>query len=279
MHPKPKIVENALVIYTDGSLYPKGRKGGYGLVFLYFDDVGEEHFITDHVPGGQIGTTNNRMELQAAIDAVKMAPDMDCFAGVNSVVIRTDSRYVSASYQKALGSWPQNKWRKYDGGRVENADLWKIFAREYRKVKKKVEIEWVKAHQKGKNKDKHNQAADRLAKESARGVLSIRTPGSSVRRKTSKKFTQKGSVRIEGQTMNIYIVQTEWMQVHKCWKYRYQVCSKDHPDYDCLDFLYADRAIQLRDGHYYEVTVNSDMANPEIVEKHRELEKEEIHGE
>ena len=279
MHPRPKIVENALVIYTDGSLYPQGRKGGYGLLFLYYDHVGEEHFITDHVPTGQIGTTNNRMELQAAIDAVKMAPDIDCFAGVNSVVIRTDSRYVSDNYRKALASWQKKKWRKYDGGRVENADLWKTFAREYRKVKKKIEIEWVKAHQKGKNKDKHNYAADKLAKESAKGGMSTKIQGSSVRRKTSKKFTQKGSVRITGQTMIIYIVQTDWMKVHKCWKYRYQVCSKDHPDYDCLDFLYADREIRLRDGHYYEVTVNSDMANPEIVEEHREVEKEEIVGE
>lgn len=276
MHPKPKIVENALVVYTDGSLYPKGRKGGYGLVFLYFDHVGDEHFITDHVPTGQIGTTNNRMELQAAIDAVKMAPDTDHFSTVNSVVIRTDSRYVSDNYHKALSSWPQNKWRKYDGGRVENADLWKTFTREYRKVKKKVEIEWVKAHQKGKNKDMHNDAADKLAKASAKGGMSTKIRGSSVRRKTSKKFTQKGSVRITGQTMIIYIVQTDWMKVHKCWKYRYQVCSKEHPDYDCLDFLYADREIRLRDGHYYEVTVNSDMANPEIVEEHREVEKEEI---
>ena len=59
-----KIVENALVIYTDGSLYPKGRKGGYGIVFLYFDDVGEEHFITSHEPIGIAGTTGNRMELE-----------------------------------------------------------------------------------------------------------------------------------------------------------------------------------------------------------------------
>lgn len=274
-----KIVENALVIYTDGSLYPKGRKGGYGIVFLYFDDVGEEHFITDHEPTGVTGTTNNRMELKAAIDALKMAPDTGCFAQVNSVVIRSDSRYVTDNYVKALGSWPKNKWRKRDGGRVENADLWKDFAREYRKIHKPVTIEWVKGHGKGRDKDQHNVAADKLAKASAKGGLTDKTYKSSVRRKTSKKFTQKGSVRIEGQTMIIYVVEVEWLKVHNCWKYRYQVASKDHPDFDCLDWLFAEKAIQLRDGHYYEVTVNADIANPEIVEKIHEVEKGEIEDE
>lgn len=278
MYPKPKIVENALVIYTDGSLQPKGRKGGYGIVFLYFDEVGDEHFITDFLPTGTVGTTNNRMELQAAIDALKHAPEMECFATVDSIVIRTDSRYVSDNYYKALSSWPQNKWRKADGGRVENADLWKDFAREYRKIRKTVRIEWVKAHQKGKDKDPHNEMADKLAKASAKGGLHDRKYKSSVRRKTSDKFTKKGNVRIEGQTMIIYVVEVEWLKVHKCWKYRYEVASTNHPDHGWLDWLFADREIRLRDGHYYEVTVNSDPANPEIVEEIREVEKDETDG-
>lgn len=272
----PRIVENALVVYTDGSLYPKGRKGGYGVLFLHFDDVGEEHFIADHVPFGVQGTTNNRMELRAAIDAVKMAPDMECFAAITRVVIRTDSRYVSDNYKRALGTWAQKKWRKLDGGRVENADLWKEFAREYRKIRKPVMIEWVKGHGKGRQKDRHNDAADKLAKTSATGAIKQWEYRSSVRRKTSKQHTKKGSVRIEGQTMIIRVVEVEWLKVHKCWKYRYEVKSKDHPDFDALDWLFAAKEIQLRDGHYYKVTVNIDPANPEIVELIREVEKDEI---
>lgn len=270
-----KIVENALVIYTDGSLYPKGRRGGYGMVFLYYDDVGDEHFITDHQSLGIAGTTGNRMELQAVIDALKQAPKMDHFDKANSVVIRTDSRYVSSNYTKALGSWPTSQWRKYDGGRVDNADLWKDFAREYRKIRKPIDIQKVKAHGKGHEKDPHNEAADKLAKGAAKSALVDRTYRSSVRPKTSKEFTRKGNVRIEGQTMIIYVVEVEWLKVHKCWKYRYQVASKEHPDFDYLDWLYSPD-IQLRDRHYYEVTVNDDPADPEIVEMLREVEKSEI---
>lgn len=48
----PKIVEDALVIYTDGSLYPRGRKGGYALVFVHFDSIGEERVVDEQVPPG-----------------------------------------------------------------------------------------------------------------------------------------------------------------------------------------------------------------------------------
>lgn len=274
---KPKIVENALVVYTDGSLYPKGRRGGYGIVFLYFDHVGEEHFITDYYSVAVAGTTGNRMELTAVIDALRLAPDMDHFAEADSVVIRTDSRYVESNFMKALGSWPQNNWRRYDGGRVENVELWKDFARKYRKIHKRIDIQKVKAHGKGHEKDPHNEAADRLAKKAAKGALVDRTYRSSVRPKTSGKYTKKGNVRIEGQTMIIYVVEVEWLKTHKCWKYRYQVASKDHPDFDYLDWLYASD-VQLRDRHYYEVTVNADPADPEIIELIREVEKEEIIG-
>lgn len=78
----PKIVEDALLIYTDGSLYPKSRKGGYGVVFIHVDAVGEERVIADHSPPGISGTTGNRMELRACIDALKMAPNLDCFHAV-----------------------------------------------------------------------------------------------------------------------------------------------------------------------------------------------------
>lgn len=277
MNPKPKIVEKALVVYTDGSLYPKGRRGGYGMVFLYFDHVGEEHFIDDHHSIAVAGTTGNRMELQAVIDALKLAPSMDHFDEANSVVIRTDSLYVQSNYMKALGSWPNNNWRRYDGGRVENVELWKDFIRKYRKIQKRVEIQKVKAHGKGKDKDPHNDAADKLAKKAAKGALVDRTYRSSVRPKTSDKKTKKGNVRIEGQTMIIYVVEVEWLKTHKCWKYRYQVASKNHPDFDYLDFIYAPD-IQLRDRHYYEVNVNDNPADPEIIELIREVEKEEILG-
>lgn len=90
----PRIVENALVVYTDGSLYPRGRKGGYGAVFIHIDDVGAEKVVLEHAPPGVGSTTGNRMELQACIDAFKLAPTVGCFSTVDKLVIRTDSAYV-----------------------------------------------------------------------------------------------------------------------------------------------------------------------------------------
>ena len=100
----PRIVEDALLAYTDGSLYPKGRKGGYGILFVHVDEVGRESIVSEHVPPGVAGTTGNRMELQACIDALRLAPEIDCFSEVGKLVVRTDSRYLVDNYLSALSS-------------------------------------------------------------------------------------------------------------------------------------------------------------------------------
>lgn len=269
----PRIVENALLIYTDGSLYPKGRKGGYGIVFIHVDTVGEERIILEHSPPGIIGTTGNEMELQACIDALRMAPDMDCFRTVDQVVIRTDSRYVANHYRYALGSWRSNGWKNREGRPVENTDLWKNFVRAHRSIRKRFEIQWVKGHGKGRARDLYNDRADKLAKESARSPLGRRVFRSSVRRKISPGYTKRGSVAIRGQTMIIFIIEVQRMHVQKVWKYRYQVASKDSPDLHAIDWIYSNEL--MRDGHYYEVRVNNDMGYPKVLEVIREVDAEE----
>jgi len=270
----PKIVEDALLIYTDGSLYPKGRKGGYGIVFIHVDAVGEERVIADHSPPGISGTTGNRMELQACIDALRMAPDLDCFDTVSQVVIRTDSRYIVNNYRSALGSWRSSGWKNWQGRPVENADLWKDFARAYRKMHKRAEIHWVKGHGKGRAKDPYNVRADKLAKESAKNPLSRRVFRSSVRRKISPTPTKRGSVKIYGHRFVIYIVEVKWEKVEKIWQYRYQVMSKDSPDYHNTDWIYSNE--QMRDGDYYEVQVNHDLGYPQVLEVLREVGANEL---
>lgn len=270
----PKIVEDALLIYTDGSLYPKGRKGGYGVVFIHVDIVGEERVIADHSPPGIRGTTGNRMELQACIDALKMAPNLDCFHAVSQVVIRTDSQYIVKHYRYALGSWRSHGWKNMQGRPVDNADLWKNFVRAYSNIHKRVGIQWVKGHGKGAAKDPYNVRADKLAKESAKSPLSRRVFRSSVRRKIGPRHTKRGSVRISAQKMVIYIVEVLPMRVQKTWEYRYQVASKDSPDYHNIDWIYSNE--QMRDGHYYEVQVNDDMGYPQVLEVIRELDAQEL---
>ncbi len=269
----PKIVENAILIYTDGSLYSVGRKGGYGMVFVHVDSVGEEKIITTHSPIGVCGTTNNRMELTACIKAIKMAPDIAQFSEVDRIVIRTDSKYVVDNHYYALTSWAKNKWRNKNGRPIDNADLWKEFSREYKKIHKRVDIEWVKGHGKGRNKDPYNNMADKLAKESAKNPLSKYEYRSSVRRKTSPNRTIKGSVDIHGQIIDLLIIEIGWMKEQKIWKYRYQVVSKENSDYDSLDWIYSTK--HMRDGHIYKVLVNDNMDNPEIIEVIKEIDREE----
>ena len=265
-----KIVENALVIYTDGSLYPKGRTGGFGILFLHYDDVGNEIVSDNYTAPSLKGTTSQRMELETCVTALKRAPTMDCYGQVNSVVTRTDSRYVSDNYMSALTYWRTHKWCNRSGRPVDNADLWKQFVRYYNTIQKPVNIEWVKGHGTGRAKDPYNVAADKLAKDSAKSPISRSAYRSSVRRKTSPRRTEVGSIKMHGQQLRIRVIETLWMKVQKVWKYRCEVVSKDSPYYQNIDWLFSKE--QLRDGHYYEVQLNDDTKNPTIVDMLRELD-------
>jgi ribonuclease HI len=270
----PRLVENALLIYTDGSLFPKGRKGGYGIVLVHVNQIGEERVVLEDAPPGISGSTGNRMELQACIEGLQLAPSADCFSGIDKVVVRTDSRYLRDNYVRALGSWRSAGWKNAQGRPVDNADLWKDFVRAYGKVHKRVTIEWVKGHAKGKLKDPYNARADKLAKESAKSPLSTKVFRSSVRRKLSDTKTKPGSVSLNGQVLTIFIVEVQRLRVQKTWKYRYQVVSRDSSDYDAIDWAYSQGI--MRDGHYYEVQMNSDMAHPQIVSTLREIDANEL---
>jgi ribonuclease HI len=270
----PRLVENALLIYTDGSLYPKGRKGGFGIVVVHVDEVGEERIVLEHSPPGIRGSTGNRMELQACIDGITMAPSLACFTAVAKVVVRTDSKYVANFYTNALWRWRANGWRNAEGRPIDNADLWKQFGKAFAKLKKRFFVEWVKGHGKGKAKDLYNVRADALAKESASNPLSKAVFRSSVRRKIGHAKTKAGSVRLYGQTMMIYIVEVQRLRVQKTWKYRYQVASKESPDHQAMDWIYSQE--QMRDGHYYEVEVNDNMKHPQVLKLLREVKAEEL---
>ena len=270
----PRIVEDALLAYTDGSLYPKGRKGGYGVLFIHVDQIGQETIVSEHAPPGIVGATGNRMELQACIDALKLASQIGCFSGVNKLVIRTDSRYVTTNYLSALGVWRRLGWHNADGRPIDNADLWKELAKAYGKIRKRVLIEWVKGHGKGTAKDRHNYRADALAKVSAKSPLRQSVFRSSVRRKVAPGDTKRGSVRLFGQTIMIYIIEVQRLRVQKTWKYRYQVVSQDSPDRHAIDWIFSSE--HMRDGHFYEVQVNEDIRHPQVLALLREVDRKEL---
>lgn len=144
-------------IYTDGAARgnPDGP-GGYGVVLEYVDPKGELH--VKELSGGYVRTTNNRMELMAAIAGLE-ALNRSC-----EVDLYSDSKYlVDAFNQKWIDSWVRNNWVRPKTGPVKNSDLWKRLLAAMNPHK--VTFHWVKGH------DGHpgNERCDRLATSAADG--------------------------------------------------------------------------------------------------------------
>ena len=107
-----------VTLYTDGAARgnPDGP-GGYGAVLQYVDQKGVLH--EKELSAGYVKTTNNRMELMAAIAGLE-ALTRPC-----EVELYSDSRYlVDAFNQKWIESWVKNKWKRPKSGMVKNVDLW-----------------------------------------------------------------------------------------------------------------------------------------------------------
>lgn len=100
-----------VVIYTDGGCDPNPGVGGWGVVLLCGDARKE-------ISGGEGRTTNNRMELTAAIKA------LEALKRNSRVHIHTDSEYVKKGITEWLPGWKRKSWRR-KGGEVKNVDLWK----------------------------------------------------------------------------------------------------------------------------------------------------------
>lgn len=141
-------------IWTDGGCWPNPGPGGWGL-----------HAV---LPGGKIvekngfggeGTTNNRMELQAAIEALKMIPESE-FG-----VVYTDSKYVRDGITLWVKNWKKNHWRTYQKKPVKNRDLWQEL--DELKCKRHVHWQWVKGHVGIHG----NERADALASEAMQGKV------------------------------------------------------------------------------------------------------------
>jgi ribonuclease HI len=131
-------------IYTDGACRGNPGPGGWGALLR---KGGHEKRLF----GGAPATTNNRMELQAAIEALR-ALSRNC-----EVVIWTDSEYVKKGMTEWLPGWKARGWRTAAKAPVKNADLWQ--ALEAEAVKHQVEWRWVKGHAGHEG----NEIADQLA--------------------------------------------------------------------------------------------------------------------
>ena len=134
-----------VTIYTDGACSGNPGPGGWGAVLL-FNEFRKE------ISGFEPQTTNNRMELTAAIVALNMLKE-PC-----EVSLYSDSAYlVNAFQQKWLENWQKRNWIKSDKKPVENQDLWKELVR----LTKIHKVTWIKV--KGHASNKENNRCDELA--------------------------------------------------------------------------------------------------------------------
>lgn len=256
--------ENTLSIYTDGSSLPNPRRGGIGVRFVYVNSDGNEE-VEDFSYPGYKGGTNNEMELLAVITGLEEATTHAVNDNYDKIIVRTDSQYVCDNVDNAKYAWPKSKWLRINGQPVLNVKLWKRLIKIFKDTNKRIKIEWVKGH----SKDKHNKAVDKLAKKSANIALNEGLTVKSVRKKQTKEKTKVGSVGIEGQRISIRIIEYQYLNEQKLYRYRYEVISKGSPYYKKVDWITSNK--HIRDGHKYYVHFNKDINNPKILKIFREL--------
>ena len=135
-----------IIIYTDGACSGNPGIGGWGAVIL------SPNKKVLHLSGGELNTTNNRMELTAAIKVFQY------FKNSQSITIYTDSLYVKNGIQNWIKNWKKNGWKTSSKKPVKNKDLWEELDNEI--SRHKISWEWVKGHDGNEN----NELADLLAR-------------------------------------------------------------------------------------------------------------------
>jgi ribonuclease HI len=135
-----------ITIYTDGACSGNPGPGGWGVIL-----VSGPH--RKEINGGEATTTNNRMELMAAISA------LEALKRPSKVELWTDSNYVKDGISKWIHGWKRNGWKTADKKPVKNAELWQRL--DAARMKHTISWHWIKGHA-GHDE---NERADELARE------------------------------------------------------------------------------------------------------------------
>ena len=143
-----------VVIYTDGACSGNPGPGGWGVVMRWQDRDKELH-------GGEPLTTNNRMELMAAIQA------LEALTRPSKVSLHTDSKYLLDGITKWVEGWQRNGWKTAAKKPVKNDDLWRRLIEAMRPHE--VNWVWVKGHA----GDPGNERADALARRGIEEAASV----------------------------------------------------------------------------------------------------------
>jgi ribonuclease HI len=137
--------EKPVIIYSDGACSGNPGPGGWGAVLIYGDKRRE-------ISGGEPLTTNNRMELRAAAEALAALKRPSC------AELHTDSEYLRKGITEWITKWKANGWKTAGREPVKNADLWRLL--DEARQRHKISWHWVKGHA----GEAENERADELAR-------------------------------------------------------------------------------------------------------------------
>ena len=150
-----------LFAWTDGACSGNPGPGGWGALMRAMD--GAQIVKERELSGGEADTTNNRMELMAAISA------LETLSRVSEITVVTDSAYVKNGVTQWIHGWKRNGWRTADKKPVKNADLWQRL--DAAQARHTVHWQWIKGHA----GHAENERADELARRGMAPFKSART--------------------------------------------------------------------------------------------------------
>jgi ribonuclease HI len=139
-----------LFAYTDGACSGNPGPGGWGVLLIARD--GDQVVKERDLCGGEADTTNNRMELMAAIKA------LEALGRDSAITVITDSAYVKNGVTSWIHGWKRNGWKTANRKPVKNADLWQRL--DEAQARHKVTWKWIKGHA----GHVENERADELAR-------------------------------------------------------------------------------------------------------------------
>ena len=151
---EPRLSPQHVVIYTDGACKGNPGPGGWGAMLAGGGTVKE-------IFGGEMGTTNNRMEMTAVIEALA-ALKKPC-----NVTLYLDSQYVLKGITEWIHGWKARGWRTAAKAPVKNVDLWQKLDALLVASSHRIDWRWVKGH----NGDLGNERADALANKGVERAL------------------------------------------------------------------------------------------------------------